>query len=270
MLRFYRSHLHRKTVLLLLALALCGAQARVPDLDPIYLRFEVFGRPGLHFLTLQVTVDQSRERYSLAVDAATRSIVDLFVDLRSRLEARGRITADALRPEAMRAETHRRGLDLHTQVDYGADGAVTAEAIPPPTSPVDPVSPAQMRGTVDQLTAYLDLARHLAARGSCALAFAVFDGRRRYDLSFTDLAPEALPGFSGPIQVCRMWRRRIAGFPVDHRGDQPTDQGKLWFARLIPGDVMVPVRMVFGSEFGSLTANLAELRGRGVDMRFTE
>jgi hypothetical protein len=42
-----------------------------------------------------------------------------------------------------------------------------------------------MRGTVDQLTAYLARARHLAGHGSCALAFAVFDGRRRYDLSFS-------------------------------------------------------------------------------------
>jgi hypothetical protein len=34
--------------------------------------------------------------------------------------------------------------------------------------------------------------------------------------------------------------------------------------------VMVPVRMEFGSEFGTFTADLAELRGRGVDLRFTE
>jgi hypothetical protein len=34
-----------------------------------------------------------------------------------------------------------------------------------------------MRGAVDQLTGYLELARHLAVRGSCALALAAFDGR---------------------------------------------------------------------------------------------
>jgi hypothetical protein len=48
-----------------------------------------------------------------------------------------------------------------------------------------------------------------------------------------------------------MSRHRIAGLPVDRGGTRTTDQGKLWFSRLIPGDVMVPVRMEFGSEFGT-------------------
>jgi len=65
---------------LVLALALLGAPTRAVEPDSIYLRFEIFGGPGLHFLTLQVSVDQSRERYSLAVDAETRSLADLFVD----------------------------------------------------------------------------------------------------------------------------------------------------------------------------------------------
>jgi Protein of unknown function (DUF3108) len=155
---------------LLALLAVWSGAALAAQPGSIFLRYEVTGGPGLHFLTLQVNVDQSPERYSLAVDAETRGIADLFVDLRSRLEARGRIVGDRLLPEAMRAETHRRGVDFHTRVDYGADGSVTAEATPAPTRPVTPVSPAQMRGTVDQLTAYLLTARRLAARGSCALA----------------------------------------------------------------------------------------------------
>jgi hypothetical protein len=55
---------------------------------------------------------------------------------------------------------------------------------PPPTSAVTPITSLQMRGTVDQMTAYLALARNLGRRGIGALALAVFDGRRRYDLSF--------------------------------------------------------------------------------------
>jgi hypothetical protein len=59
-------------------------------------------------------------------------------------------------------------------------------------------------------------------------------------------------------------------FNTDSSGEHPSDQGKLWFARLIPGDVMIPVRMEFGSEFGTLTASLTELRGCGVELQFTE
>jgi hypothetical protein len=62
----------------------------------------------------------------------------------------------------------------------------------------------------------------------------------------------------------------IAGFPVERGGTTVTDQGNLRFARPIRGDLMVPVRMEFGSEFGIFTAEFAELRGRGVDLRSTE
>ena len=67
-----------------------------------------------------------------------------------------------------------------------------------------------------------------------------------------------------------MSRQRIAGFPTDQAGSRTTDQGKLWFARLVPGDGMIPVRMDFDSEFGTFTAELAELRGRGVYLRLPE
>jgi Protein of unknown function (DUF3108) len=260
----------RSKALLLLAIASHSALAGAGEPDRIFLRYEVFGGPGLHFMTLTTTVDQSSASYSIAAQAETRGLADLFLDLRSRLEVRGRIAAGALLPQAMQAETHRRGADLNTRIDYGADGAVMAEASPPPAQSIVPTSPAQMRGTIDQLTAYLVLARHLGRRGSCMLTLAVFDGRRRYDLNFTDAAPETLPGIAGAVQVCWMSRRRIAGFPAESGGNETADQGKLWFARLLPGDLMVPVRMEFASEFGSFTAELAEMRGRGADLRLSE
>jgi len=238
--------------------------------DRIFLRFEVFGGPGPHFMTLTATVDQWSEGYSIAAVAETRGLADLFLGLHSKLDVRGRVAAGAFLPQAMRAETPRRGLDLYTRIDYGADGVVTAEVTPPPAPPIAAATPAQMRGTIDQLTAYLVLARHLARRGSCALTLAVLDGRRHYDLSFTDAPPAALPGTGDAAQVCRMSRYRIAGFPAEHSGNETADQGILWFARPLPGDLMVPVRFEFASELGRFTAELAELRGRGADLRFAE
>jgi uncharacterized protein DUF3108 len=271
MLRPRRPGAHRKA-LALLALVIHGASVGAAEPERIFLRFEVFGGPaaGLHFLTLTTTVDQSHQGYAIAAEAKTRGLADLFLALRSRLDVRGRISGGALLPEAMQAETHRRGLDLYTRTDYGVDGTVTAETRPPLSQPAVPVTAAQMRGTIDQLTVYLALARHLVSSGSCALTFAVFDGRRRYDLGFADAPSEVLPDIGGPARVCRIWRRRIAGFPADNSRNEATDQGKLWLARLLPADLMVPVRMEFASEFGTFTADLAELRGGGQYLRFLE
>ena len=234
------------------------------------MRFEVFGGPaaGLHFLTLTATVDQSHQGYAIAAEAETHGLADLFLALHSRLDVRGRISDGTLLPEAMHAETHRRGLDLYTRIDYGVDGTVTAETGPPLNRPAVPVTAAQTHDRpADAVSA---LARHLVSSGSCALTFAVFDGRRRYDLRFADAPSEVLPDIDGPARVCRMWRHRIAGFPADGRGNKATDQGKLWLARLLPTDLMVPVRMEFASEFGTFTADLAVLRGGVQYFRFVE
>ena len=169
-----RSTAYRTALPVLFSAVLFSRQTAATAADPIFLRFEVSVGPGLHVLSLRVNVEHSGEAYSIAAEAETRSLADLFVDLRSRLQVRGRIEAGVLLPSAMRAETHRRGADFYTRIDYGPDGNVTAEASPPPSRPVTPVTAAQMHGTVDQLTAYLALARALTRRGSCALALAVF------------------------------------------------------------------------------------------------
>ena len=186
-----RSGANRKA-LALLVLVIHGASVGAAEPERIFLRFEVLGGPaaGLHFLTLTATVDQSHQGYAIAAEAKTRGLADLFLALHSRLDVRGRISDGVLFPEAMHAETHRRGLDLYTRLDYGVDGTVTAETRPPVSWPAVPVTAAQMRGT--------------------------------------------------------------------------------WLARLLPADLMVPVRMEFASEFGTFTADLVELRGGGQYFRFLE
>jgi hypothetical protein len=64
--RSCRTRAYRKTVSLLLALALFGAPGRAAEPDAIYLRFGGYGGPGLHFLALQVSVDQLTAYLALA------------------------------------------------------------------------------------------------------------------------------------------------------------------------------------------------------------
>jgi hypothetical protein len=47
--------------LLALGFVLLGPLARATGPDSIFLRFEMFGGPGRHFLTLRATVEQSSD-----------------------------------------------------------------------------------------------------------------------------------------------------------------------------------------------------------------
>jgi hypothetical protein len=248
--------------------------ARAADPERIELRYEMFGLAGIHVATNLTVVEETTEQYAITTDVESRGIAAIFVNLTSHSEVRGRLTIDGERPRAYRGEVHRNGIGSRNRVDYAADGTVTGEASPPAESHLS-VAPALTQGTVDQLTAFFMVERQLAHRGSCRLDVAVYDGRRRYDLHFTDTTPEVPPAFAerndvGATQVCHMSRQAIAGFSDSNGQSEGVYEGRLWYARLKPGDLIVPIQMEYSTEFGSVTGRLAELRGRGIHLQFME
>ena len=250
--------------------------APAQESDPLELRIEVYGFAGFHVLTNRTRVVASGDRYTIATDLDTRGIASIFIDLNSHSEVRGRLTHDAARPEAYHGDVLRNGADRHYRIDYRTDGTVASDQTPPSAALHTSDAVDQMRGTVDQLTAFFVLERQLAQRGSCGLVVPVFDGLSRYNLRFTDaraetLSPKGRQRFAGPTVACNVSREDVPGFPggQDANGGTYT-RGKIWYARLTGGSQMVPVRMEFDTEYGMVEGYLAELRGRGVDMRFMD
>jgi hypothetical protein len=248
--------------------------AQAADADRIEMRIEMFAALGVHVATSRTILEEATDRYAITTDVESRGLAAVFLNLASHSEVRGRPGMDTVRPEVYRGEVHRNGVHTYNRVDYGADGMVTGGSTPPGATR-KPVTPALMRGTVDQLSALFIMERQLATRGSCARVVAVYDGLRRYDLHFTDAVPQTIRAsgghsFAGTTAVCRMRREAIAGFLDDDGRSEGAYAGTLSYGRLLPGDLIVPVRMEFSTEFGSVTGHLAELLGRGAHMRFME
>ena len=235
--------------------------------DRISMRVEVYALMGLHVLTLNTYVEEVGERYAINLHYTTTGIAGLVIDQTTRATAFGRLTPASAQPEAFRSETRRNGVERQDRVVYRPDGSVEGSSTAPPS---EAVTPAVARGTVDNLTAYFRLERQLAAKGTCALTVPVFDGRYRYDLVFADagkqaLSPEGGQRLEGMAIACRMARHdRGAAEPEQSEGAR---HGTFWYAPLLPGDVVVPVRMQLETQIGSVDAYLAELHGRGVDLQ---
>jgi hypothetical protein len=239
--------------------------------DRVAMRFEVYGLMGLRVLTLHSQLEQNGGRYIVTAEYATSGVAGLVVEQATRAVARGRLTQGSAQPESFRNQTRRNGVDLHSWVDYRPDGGVNGGTAPALANPIPADSTG---GTVDNLTAYLRLERQLAATRSCALNVRVFDGRHRYDLVFSGgqqqvLAPEGEQRFAGTVIACRMERHNRAGDASEQT--EGVRQGTLWYAELVPGgDVLIPVRMRLRSQIGTVDGYLAELHGRGVDLRLIE
>jgi hypothetical protein len=234
--------------------------------ERIATRFEMFGFAGLQMLTLHTRTEEVGNRYSVAADFATRGLAGVFDDLAARAQVEGRLVAGSAQPAWFRNNTNRAGAARQSRLDYLPDGSVDAATTPPLPQPL---AAAALRGTVDNLTAYFRLERQLAHTGSCGLTERVFDGRHAYDLVFADaghrvLAPRGGQNFVGDTIGCTMVRRNWPDFP-DPEKDEGARSGTIWYAKLLPGDLMVPVRMRMDTQFGIVEGYLAEVHASGLD-----
>ena len=148
---------------------------------------------------------------------------------------------------------------------WSADGkTATAKTDPPPDlEEVYPVDAAMMRDVTDPFSAMMTMLDRLKAGRPCEGRFQIFDGRRRAELTFSDLGTETLVpdrnfAFSGRTRVCGIDSNPIGG----HRRKSPLRQEKdsspktrAYVAELAK-NVLVPVRIENDLFFGRLVTRL--------------
>jgi hypothetical protein len=237
--------------------------------DKITLRVEVFGMGGMHVATDRTTIEETGSTYAIAGDLKTSGLAGMFQEFQSHATTRGRLAGTGAQPETYAADIRRDSGERHDKVDFRAvataSGSSTVEGKGGAAAPP--------RDTVDPLTAYFLVERRLGIGGDCAMNVSVFDGRHRYNLQFTDAGDQKLSAsggqhYSGDTKACKMKRENVAGYPTD-RLEMP-QRGTIWYARLMPGDLLLPVKLEMVTDIGSVTGHLAELHGRGADLKFKE
>src|SRR5258707_1310272 len=199
------------TALLFIAAALPASAA---ELERVEARFEICGFAGLHILTNRTIVQERGDHYTIGTDLETRGLASVFVDLTSHSEVHGKLARDAPLPDAYRADVRRNGDDRHYGVDYRGDGTATNVSTPPSSERPFFIAAEQMRGTVDQLTAYFLLERQLAQHGTCRVVVPVFDGIGLYNLRFIDVkrvnvSAAVFLDFDGPMSRIAVVREEV-------------------------------------------------------------
>jgi hypothetical protein len=257
------------TAAALLVLSAGSSTAPTAEADRVEARFEIYGFAGFHVLTNRTKVEESGDRYTLTMDLDTRGLASVFVNLTSHSQVYGRFGKATARPEAYHSDIRRNGDERHYELDYRGDGTVINTSAPPQVGRPFVVAADQMHGTVDQLTAYFIVEHQVALGGKCSKVVPVFDGGGLYNLRFTDLGPETLSPdgyqqFSGSTEACEVVREDIVVNP--NHNEDTYHRGKIWYARVIAGDRVLPVRMQFDTAFGIVRGYLAELHGRGADL----
>jgi hypothetical protein len=244
-------------------------KAPAGEVDRDDARFEIYGFAGFHVLTNRMTIQEIGDHYAIAMDLDTRGLASVFVDLTSHSEVHGEFARNAVQPEAYRADVRRNGIERHYALDYRRDGTVTNASAPAEAGRPFLTAGEQIRGTVDQLTAYLAVERQIARGGNCSIVIPVFDGAGFYNLRFTDLKQEMLSAdsyqtFEGPARVCQVVREDVVVNP-DHSEDT-YKTGRIWYSQVMAGGRVMPVRMEYDTAFGVVRGYLAEFRARGAKL----
>lgn len=232
------------------------------------LTYEVYAG-GMHSLTFDVALTLEPEGYRMTAVGGTRGFVSLFQKMDVTLAAMG----ERMRPEryAMVNSSEQPTKTMQLKFIEGGAFSVTRNL---PERHDDTAEEAELpmhlpANIADPMSAALIAAQHLDASGRCAQTLPVFDGQRRYDVTFLDKGSTQMPKsrigvYDGTAVVCGVAIQRISGFKKPRNKSSQWDKNSddpptLWLARVRPDMPPVPVRFSSALPLGSVVVHLTKV-----------
>lgn len=202
------------------------------------------------------------EQYSAAASGRASGVLAALIRGEGNVAVRGAIRDGKLSPTGFTSDL--------TQDDERAkfkmsleDGNVTS--IEDETEPVlqdrVPVTEAHRHGVIDPVSALLipvGGTGDVISKDACPRLLRIFDGRRRYDLGFAFKRVDRVKadrGYAGPVAVCAMTLRAIAGHRNGSLLVKYLAEGRdieLWLAPIPGTRVVAPFRIAVASLVGNM------------------
>jgi hypothetical protein len=256
-----------------LLLTMGMAQRADADSAPVIAGYEVYAG-GFHVLTSVLEIRLDDRHYNARLAARLAGMPGWFVEWAADVRSDGTIEGGELDPEQYTLDRVRRGESQKTVLDFGREGEVGVSFDPIRNDSNGLVPPEFLLESLDPLSGLLSVINTVTEGGECDVTIPVFDGRRRYDLVFTDqgmveLNPSRRSGYAGPARRCRMQLEPVVGafrqndddddddsFWSTKPEDAPRRRLDIWLAEPIAGGPTLPVRMVGRSSIGAVVIHL--------------
>ncbi|GEM_PF-781855 len=248
----------------------------LPPLN-ITAQYSVFAS-GFRALHAAADMRRNDETYNTRITIRTDGLLKKLAPWDGVLYSYGSVRADdLLAPKEHRFDNTWRGSTKTTRQIYDDHGQLTHVETIEKDHPDENKEPeaALTIDTTDILSAAMQALRTADATGTCNSTHAVFDGKRRFDLVFTEKRRETLKksrysGFEGNVMRCAVEIVPVAGHWRDKpRGwmsiqEQSREHGQLpliWFGRIptgVDGELgpHVPVKLQVKTNYGTLLLHL--------------
>ncbi|HEY8950760.1 MAG TPA: DUF3108 domain-containing protein [Rhizomicrobium sp.] len=215
------------------------------------------------------------ESYSAKMHFETSGVVSLFWKSKIDATVNGKIAPRSITPVVYDSYSQDRDKPVQ-RVKVSFDGAMPETLAEPPYNTTKyPVTDEQKKNTLDPmsaLTAILSGVR-VTSNDPCGTGVQVFDGRRRYDVTFTykrDEHVELSNGmFNGTAHLCQIHYNQIAGYKqkIVKEGKKLPDMF-VYFADVPApgtpnGHYVVALKLWASLTLGTVTATLDDLKVAG-------
>jgi hypothetical protein len=215
--------------------------------------------------------------YSARAHFETGGVIGVFWKSVIDASVHGDIGAQTISPALYDSYSRNRNRPLQqVRLTFDNDDPSTF-ADPPYSLTSNPVTEEQKKGALDPMSAITSIlaGRSATPTNPCGNAVRVFDGRRRYDITFTYLKDEAVKLnnglFSGNAHLCQIHYRQIAGYDqkLVRQGrpfpDTFMDVVNLPAANAPGGQYIVPLKFWSSLSLGTMTVTLNAIKVDGTD-----
>jgi hypothetical protein len=230
-----------------LGLVLLGSPAAAEPWQASY----IFTVAGVTLMEARVDLDFGGPGTPYVIETRTRArgLATLFFRGEQLAHSEGVWRGATPVPRLHRSSGNWRGTPQRTVLDYGA-GGVPRITLREPVQDLErtPIPPEALPGTMDALSAMLQLSRQVRETGRCEARARIFDGRRLTELDLTT-DPVRHPDGGGQPS-CVIESRMIAGIPVERPEDARPMRSVVHFGNPVqPGAPMLPVRIELASRW---------------------
>ncbi|WP_200479952.1 DUF3108 domain-containing protein, partial [Azospirillum brasilense] len=225
---------------------------------------------GVAVLDARAELTLTEGRYSVQVNAATDGFLGRLFPWETQSLSVGTVRSDGVSPIRHTQSGVLRGSPRTVTLDYGPDGSVRSQVSPPPAEEDrDPVPENLTSQTRDPLSGVLEMLMAGLHGEGCQRTVPIYDGRRRYDMIFTDRGMTMVGAsrhsvFTGAARQCRVSHKPIAGYERTPRqafwqrggGREERPPVDLWIAPVKGAGPPLPVRLETDSGFGGVVIHL--------------
>ncbi|MEX2617389.1 MAG: DUF3108 domain-containing protein [Alphaproteobacteria bacterium] len=240
------------------------------DSQPLRAKYDVyFG--SFHVLSSTALYERGDGEYVVSATGRTRGILEFFFKWAGETRTTGRFNGPQVLPTLHESRGQGRSEERRMSIRYDDSGEVADLVVEPTPDPEDvtPLPENAEVGTVDPLTVFADLGRAISEGRGCAGTYAVFDGKRRYDVTISDrgekvLEPTSHSAFSGPALICHVeWDMKGGARREKNKYSRTARDRTVYVAAPFEGAEPIPVAMTIETDYGTLTGHLTSVEADG-------